>query len=69
MSGIESCGSRCVAYLFWVDNDEIFIGRLSVGLVDNLGDSFTHDNDKDGMVSEEEEMGNQEGVFKGHPDL
>jgi len=47
MSGIESCDLGWVAYLFWVHNDEIFVGRLSVGLVDDFGDGFTHGDDND----------------------
>ena len=47
MSGVESCDSEGAAHLFWVYNDEVFVGRLSVGLVDDLGDSFAHDNDND----------------------
>jgi len=45
--GIESCGVECVAYLFWVYNDLVFVRRLSVGLVDDLCDSFAHDNEND----------------------
>jgi hypothetical protein len=49
VSEVESCDLACVAYLFSVYNDEIFVSRLSVGLVDDLGDSFAHD----AMVIEE----------------
>lgn len=47
MSGIESCDFGRLAYLLWVYNDEVFVGRLGVGLVDDLGDSFAHGSDKD----------------------
>ena len=47
MSEIESCDFECAAYLFWVYNDDIFVRRLGVGLVDDLGDSFAHDNNND----------------------
>ena len=44
MSGIESCDLKCVAYLIWIHNDDIFVRRLGVWLVDNPGDSFAHGN-------------------------
>lgn len=47
ISEIELRGSGCAAYLFWVYNDKIFVGRLSVGLVDDLGDGFSHGGDGD----------------------
>lgn len=47
MSETGSCDLDRVAYLFGVYNDVVFIRRLSVGLVDDLGDAFAHDNDND----------------------
>ena len=47
MRGLNRVMLDCVAYLFWVHNDEVFVRRLSVGLVDDLGDSFAHDDDND----------------------
>jgi len=47
MSGIESRDLECMAHLVWVYNDKVFVRRLSVGFVDDLGDGFAHDNEND----------------------
>lgn len=61
-----------MAYLFRIYNDDIFVGRLSIGLVYDFGDAFAHCTrerlSRDEMVNEEKEMGNQVVLFKGHPD-
>ena len=41
MSRFDPC-VECAAYLFRVHNDDKFISRLGVGLVDDPGDTFTH---------------------------